>query len=135
MLILDSNTISYYFRGDPQIVPRLQAIRPADLGVPAIVEYEIRYGLMRLPPEAAAPRLAALKQLLQPMQTLAFDNECAAEAAHIRVELEAAGQPIGPHDTLIAATTLRYQGTLVTRNVREFSRVAGLRWVDWHDTR
>ena len=132
MLILDSNTISYYFRGDPHIVPRLQAVRPADLGVPAIVEYELRYGLMRMPPEAAAPRLAALKQLLQPMQVLAFDSECAAEAARIRVELEAAGIGLGPHDTLIAATALRYQGTLVTRNVREFARVTGLRWVDWH---
>ena len=82
MLILDSNTISYYFQGDPQIVPRLLAIRPADLGVPAIVAYELRYGLLRMPPEAATPRLAALKRLLQPMQVLAFDSECAAEAAH-----------------------------------------------------
>lgn len=133
MFILDSNTISYYFRGDPQVVPRMQAIRPADLRVPAIVEYELQYGLRRFPPEAAAPRLAALKQLLQPMQMLPFDSECAAEAARIRAELEAAGTPIGPHDTLIAATAMRYQGTLVTRNVREFSRVMGLRWVDWNE--
>lgn len=133
MLILDSNTISYYFRGDPQVVPRLQALRPADLGVPAIVEYELRYGLLRLPPEAAAPRLTALAQLLQPMQRLPFDSECATQAARIRADLEAAGTPIGPHDTLIAATALRYQSTLVTRNVREFSRVAGLQCLNWHD--
>ena len=134
MLILDSNTISYYFRGDPQVVPRLQALRPADVGVPAIVEYELRYGLLRLPQEAAAPRLAALAQLLQPMQRLAFDSECAAQAARIRAELEARGTPIGPHDILIAATALRHQSTLVTRNVREFSRVPGLQWINWHDT-
>ena len=133
MLILDSNTISYYFRGDPQVVPRLQAVRPADIGVPAIVEYELRYGLLRMPAVAAAPRLAALAQLLRPMQSLPFDSECAAQAARIRVELEAAGTPIGPHDTLIAATALRYQATMVTRNVREFSRVTGLQWLNWHD--
>ena len=62
MLILDSNTISYYFRGDPLVVPRLQALRPTDVGVPAIVEYELRYGLMRLPPDAAAPRLHGAPQ-------------------------------------------------------------------------
>jgi tRNA(fMet)-specific endonuclease VapC len=133
MLVLDSNTLSYYFRGDPLVVPRLQTQRPADLGVPAIVEYELRYGLMRLPSVAAAPRLAALAQFLLPMQRLPFDSECAAQAARIRVELEALGTPIGPHDTLIAATALRHQATLVTRNVREFSRVAGLQWVNWHD--
>lgn len=132
MLVLDSNTISYYFRGDPLVVPRLQALRPADVGVPAIVEYELRYGLLRLPPQAAAPRLAALVRLLQPLQLLPFDGECAAHAARIRAELETVGTPIGPHDTLIAATALRYQATLVTRNVREFSRVTGLQWVNWH---
>lgn len=134
MLILDTNTISYYFRGDPQVVPRLQAQRPADLGVPAIVEYELRYGLLRLPPEAAAPRLAALSNLLRPMQRLPFDSGCAAQAARIRAELENAGTPIGPHDILIAATALHHQATLVTRNVREFGRVAGLQWLNWHET-
>ncbi len=134
MLILDSNTVSYYFRGDPQVVPRLQALPPADIGVPAIVEYELRYGLLRLPPQAAEPRLLALTQLLRPMQMLPFDSECAAQAARIRAALEASGTPIGPHDTLIAATALRYQATLVTRNVREFSRVPSLQWVNWHDS-
>lgn len=132
MLVLDSNTISYYFRGDPQVVPRLQALRPTDFGVSAIVEYELRYGLLRLPNDVAAPRLAALAQLLRPMQLLPFDSECATHAARIRVELEAAGTPIGPHDTLIAATVLRHQATLVTRNVREFSRVLGLQCLNWH---
>ena len=134
MLVLDSNTISYYFRGDPQVVPRLQGLRPAELGVPTIVEYELRYGLLRLPQEAATPRLAALAQFLQPMQMLPFDSECAAVAARIRADLESAGTPIGPHDTLIAATALRHQATLVTRNVREFARVPGLQWVNWHET-
>jgi len=132
MLMLDTNTISYYFRGDPQVVPRLQAVPPAEIGVPAIVEYELRFGLLRLPPQAAAPRLEALAQLLRPMQVLPFDSACAAHAASIRVALEAAGTPIGPHDTLIAATALRHQATLVTRNVREFSRVPGLQCLNWH---
>ena len=132
MWVLDSNTISYYFRGDPQVVSRLQALPPAQIGVPAIVEYELRYGLLRLAREAATPRLAALATLLRPMQILPFDSECAAHAARIRAELEAAGTPIGPHETLIAATALRHQATLVTRNVREFSCVPGLLWVNWH---
>ena len=132
MFILDSNTISYYFRGDPQVAPRLQALSPADIGVPAIVEYELRYGLMRLPPEAAAPRMAALDQLLKPVSILPFDSACAMLAARLRADLDASGTPIGAHDVLIAATALRHQAALVTRNVREFSRVRGLHWVNWH---
>lgn len=132
MLILDSNAISYYFRGDPQVVPRLQALQPIDIAVPAIVVYELRYDLLRLTLDAAQPRLDALAKFLRPLQVLPFDTECAAHAARIRVTLEAAGTPIGPHDTLIAATALRHQATLVTRNVREFSCVPGLQWVNWH---
>lgn len=133
MFLLDSNTISDYFRGDPLVVPRLQALSPADVGVPAIVEYELRSALMRLPAEAAHPRLEALTALLRPLQIVPFDSECAAQAARIRGALEAAGTPIGPHDTLIAATALRHQATLITRNGREFSRVSGLQWLNWHD--
>jgi tRNA(fMet)-specific endonuclease VapC len=78
------------------VVPHLQALSPADIGVPAIVEYELRCGLLRLPPDAADPRLAALAALLRPMQVLPFDSECAFHAARIRAVLEAAGTPIGP---------------------------------------
>ncbi|WP_298428583.1 PIN domain-containing protein [Ottowia sp.] len=131
MWVLDTNTISYYFRGEPQVVQRLQAQRPAEIGVPAIVVYELRYGLARLPPEAAAPRTAALNAFLRAVQTLPFDAACAEQAATLRAALEAQGQPIGPHDTLIAATAIAQQAPLVTRNVREFARVAGLRVVNW----
>ena len=62
-------------------------------------------------------------------------NGCVIDPVQFKkeiAELEAGGTPIGPHDTLIAATALRHQAILVTRNEREFSRVAGLQWVNWH---
>jgi tRNA(fMet)-specific endonuclease VapC len=132
MLILDSNAISYYYAATRWW---LQALSPAELGLPAIVEYELHDGVLRLPPEAANPHLAALAALLRPMQVLPFDSECAVYAARIRAELEAAGIPIGPHNTLIAATALHHQATLVTRNVREYSRVQCLQWLNWHEAR
>jgi tRNA(fMet)-specific endonuclease VapC len=132
MLVLDTNTISHYFRGDPKVVGHMQAIRPSELGVPAIVEYELRYGLLQLPSPAGSQRLEALAQLLAPMQRLPFDSQCASHAARIRADLEHLGTPIGAHDILIAATAFRHQIPLVTRNTREFSRVRGLQCIDWH---
>ena len=55
----------------------------------------------------------------------------AVVAGDLRATLEAAGTPIGPYDLLIAAQALRADATLVTANVKEFGRVAGLRWQDW----
>ena len=133
MFALDTNTISYYFRGDPQVVPRIHALPPARLTVPSVVVYELRYGLMRLPPAAAQPRMNALDRFLSALAVLDFDEACARVAATLRARLEAEGQPIGPHDLLIAATALRHGTALVTRNVAEFSRVHGLEVVNWHD--
>ncbi|MEZ4591976.1 MAG: PIN domain-containing protein [Chloroflexota bacterium] len=62
----------------------------------------------------------------------AFWRMEARQAAQIRATLEKAGQPIGPYDLLIAGTALAHNHTLVTHNVKEFSRVAGLQLEDWY---
>ena len=38
---------------------------------------------------------------------------------------------IGPNDLLIAAIAVVHGATLITHNVREFSRVVGLTYEDW----
>ena len=53
--------------------------------------------------------------------------------AELRAHLERAGTPIGPHDLLIAAHALALDLTLVTDNLREFSRVPDLRVENWLD--
>jgi tRNA(fMet)-specific endonuclease VapC len=132
VLVLDTNTVSYYLRGDPQVVPRLQALAPGEAGISAIVEYELRYGFARLPAQARR-RQDSLLAVLRALRTLPFDSACAEHAAAIRAELETAGTPIGPHDVLIAATARCHGGVLVTRNTREFARVPGLRLQNWHE--
>lgn len=66
------------------------------------------------------------------MTVLPFGLEEARAAARIRVDLESRGEPIGPHDTLIAATAVAAGGILVTHNTKEFSRVGKLRLEDWY---
>lgn len=39
--------------------------------------------------------------------------------------------PVGPNDLLIAATVLANNGTLITHNTKEFSRIEDLRVEDW----
>ena len=38
---------------------------------------------------------------------------------------------IGANDLLIAATAVSFELTLVTHNLREFSRIKGLKLEDW----
>ena len=49
----------------------------------------------------------------------------------LRADLEKRGTTIGPNDMLIAAHALMLDCVVVTANVREFSRVHGLRVENW----
>lgn len=49
----------------------------------------------------------------------------------IRAELARAGTPIGAYDLLLAGHAGALPATLVTHNVREFSRVVDLPVEDW----
>ncbi|MDA0582524.1 VapC toxin family PIN domain ribonuclease, partial [Acinetobacter baumannii] len=62
---------------------------------------------------------------------LPLDIPADAEYAGIRAELEAAGQPIGMNDLLIAAHAYALSLTLVTDNTREFGRIRGLSVENW----
>ena len=129
--VLDTNTVSYFFRGEGGVADRLLATPPRDIALSAVTSYELRFGVARVP---KAKRLAAqLETLLAWVTILPFDDSVAQVAANIRVELERAGQPIGPLDVLIAATNLAANGVLITRNVAEFRRVPGLKLQNWYE--
>jgi tRNA(fMet)-specific endonuclease VapC len=49
----------------------------------------------------------------------------------VRAQLEKAGTPIGPLDTMIASHALSLQLTVITDNEREFRRVSGLKVQNW----
>lgn len=65
------------------------------------------------------------------IQHVPFDSAAATAAARIRIELERQGSAIGPLDVLIAGTALSRGANLVTNNTAEFSRIPGLRLLDW----
>ena len=70
---------------------------------------------------------AVFLQFLQGVRVLGISRQVARRAARVRGALRRLGQPIGQHDTLIAATALQHNLTLVTRNMSHFSRVPNLR--------
>jgi tRNA(fMet)-specific endonuclease VapC len=65
------------------------------------------------------------------LDVLGFDADGAAHAAEIRASLERAGRSIGAYDVLIAGHARSRGLVVVTSNMREFSRVEGLRAEDW----
>lgn len=130
MFVLDTNTISYFFRGEGRVAERLTAVSPSDIALPTIVLFELEVGIAKS--KNAARRREQLDQAISAIRVLPLGRTEARAAAVLRARLESAGTPIGPYDVLIAGTALAYGATLVTRNTREFARVPGLSLEDWY---
>ena len=81
--------------------------------------------------EVRAKRSAFVEALLERFPLLPIDLTTARAHAQVWAELAAAGKMIGPNDLWLAATGLAHGLTMVTANVREFTRVPGLAVEVW----
>jgi tRNA(fMet)-specific endonuclease VapC len=131
MFVLDTNTVIDYFKGRGKVAEKLLSVAPREVALPAVVAYEVWVGV--LGSQNAKRRQTQYEQFLSTIEVIPFDAATGRRAAELRHALERRGESIGPLDTLIAGTALARGATLVTRNIKEFGRVAGLETVNWHD--
>ncbi len=93
---------------------------------------EIRLGC-RLVPHGEAKWRSMLAKVLSCVTVLDFTYAAAIRAGELRGERKQAGTPVGYEDGLIAAAALVADLTFVTRNVRHFDHVAGLKVENWFE--
>ena len=119
--LLDSN-ICIYILGDARSASalRLGACRPGEAAASAITYAEVIRGL-RLRDATAS---AALDAFFRIVPILPFDEAAARSYGSIPFKR-------GTFDRLIAAHALALDVTFVTRNVRDFRDVPGLKLEDW----
>ncbi len=130
LYLLDTNICIRYLNQRSEIlIQKLASQDPRNVVVCSVVKAELFFGAMK----SNNPQQSLQKQeaFLAPYVSLPFDDMAAITYADIRAHLEQQGTPIGPNDLLIAAIALAHDLTLVTNNIREFSRVPRLRFEDW----
>lgn len=128
--LLDTNAvIALVTRRSEPLLRRVGAAAPGTLAVSAIVAHELYFGAYRS--QKVEFNLETLRLLLADLVVLDLDREDARAAGEIRAALARQGTPIGPYDVLIAGQAKARGLTLVTGNVAECQRVAGLRIEDW----
>lgn len=128
--MLDTNIIVYAKNNRlAGVFERFMEYDPSELSVSAITMAELEYGVQR----SSRPwqNQLALMLFLSRIAILPFDDMAAREYGVIRAELARIGQPIGGNDLLIAAHAKALGLTLITNNMREFARVAGLKVENW----
>jgi tRNA(fMet)-specific endonuclease VapC len=131
--LLDTNTCIYIInKKPPSAVNRIRSKHPDEVSISAITIAELEYGVHRS--KHIDQNRIALLEFLVPFTILDFDQSAAAVYGSVRASLQREGTPIGPMDLLLAAQALSQQTILVTNNVREFRRVAGLQIENWIGT-
>lgn len=126
--LLDTDTVSYALRGEGQVARRITAHKPSELCISAISLAELRYGADR----KGSRRLHSLiDTFTTAVEVVGFGEEAALEFGRIGTVLADRGAPIGEFDVLIAAHAASLRCTLVTNNLRYFSKVPGLAVENW----
>ena len=127
--LLDTNILSDLIRHPVGLVARrVEQVGQKEILTSIIVAAELRYGCAK---KGSSKLLERVQGLLETIPVLPLDMPTDAQYGLIRAELEAAGQPIGMNDLLIASHALALGLTLVTDNTSEFSRVRGLKVENW----
>ncbi len=137
--LLDTNVFSEWTRPrpDPGVVAWLAAADEDRIRLSVITLAELRHGVERLGNGARRVRLEAWLAKELPTRfysrVLPVDEETADLCGRCLARAQAIGRPANTMDAFIAATALRNNLVLVTRNTDDFEKL-GVRLVNpWHE--
>ncbi|MCS6920046.1 MAG: PIN domain-containing protein [Fimbriimonadales bacterium] len=131
--LLDTDVVIEVIRGDTALATHLIQVQQA--GEPvylhALSYYETKRGLLRA---AATRQIHAFERLCQALPLITLTPESLDIAAQIYADLSDTGQVLGDADILIASSAIAEGLTVVSRNLRHYTRIPNLRVVSWRQT-
>ncbi|WP_250939323.1 type II toxin-antitoxin system VapC family toxin [Allorhizobium sonneratiae] len=127
--MLDTNIISDVVRNPMgRAADIVHDLKHDDICLSSIALSEILFGIEGRGSERLTRRVEGV---LERITVIAYDDLAARHYAEIRTTLERQGRMIGSNDLFIAAHARALDMVLVTNNIREFSRVSGLKLENW----
>jgi tRNA(fMet)-specific endonuclease VapC len=130
--LIDASILIESERGRLDLERHLTPRQQEEFFLSVITASELLHGVHRaVQPEVRTKRSAFVEAILERFPLLPVDLNTARAHAQLWATLAAAGMMIGPHDLWLAATCIAHGLTMVTANVREFTRVPGLAVEVW----
>ncbi|HEX6454932.1 MAG TPA: PIN domain-containing protein [Solirubrobacterales bacterium] len=120
--LVDANVLSEATRPDPdpRVVSWLRH-NERSIVVDPVVLGEVRFGILLLAPGARRAELERwFEQGVARIECLPWDSTVGLRWAQLLADLRRAGRPMSIKDSLIAASALTHDLTLVTLNQRDF---------------
>ncbi len=127
---LDTNIVIFCLRGkSPAAMRKIMGTPAAAIKVPFQVKAELLHGAAKS--NKPLEGRTAVINFIAPFEVILPSDDILERYVTTRLELEKAGLIISEADLWIAATALSGGGTMVTNNMKEFTRVPGLMVEDW----
>ena len=128
--LIDTDILSYFFRGDEQVATRFKAYiaEHERINLSIITYYEILSGLRH---RDAHRQLSNFMEFVEENTIVPLTKVAVEYAAAIYAETRSQGTPVDDIDLLIAGIAMEHGWTLVTHNLSHFEKIAGLDIEDW----
>lgn len=127
--MLDTNIVIYVIKRRPPEILEVFNRHAGQMCVSAVTEAELIHGAEKS--ERREHNLRQVEDFTSRLEVLDYGRKAAGHYGDIRANLERKGKTIGINDLHISAHARSEGLILVTNNLREFDRVAGLRTENW----
>ena len=129
--ILDSDTWIEYFHHRSGVGAHIAQVPKDEIFTSEVSIAELTYGALHS--QNVEKHLREPEMIRKNFQVLPIVNDWARDYAESRHALTSKGIIIGDMDILIAVTARHHGLTLVTHNTKHFSKIPGIKCVDWVD--
>ena len=128
--IIDTDTLSYFFRNNKNVVKKLDKYLTefGFINISIVTYYEVLNGLYF---KDAKNQIKKFEKFVELNEVLPLNEEIARKAAEIYANLRKQGKIIGHNDVLIASTAIVNNKTLITNNEKHFNLINDLKIDNW----
>ena len=129
MYLLDTDTVSYFLRGNPCVIENFKAHRGYPKALSVITYGELMYGCRKS--QYVVQNLNRVKQLVENYPMIDVTRPIAECFGEVKAYLAKSGTPVDEFDLLIGCTALTMNYAVVTNNVKHYQKIPGLEVINW----
>ena len=128
--MLDTNICIYIAKNQPEcVLHKFENLSVGEVGMSTITYGELMFGCHKS--KHSKKTKTMIEKLAGLIPALPIPIEAGNIYGEIRTKLEEVGKPIGNNDLWIAAHAMSMNLTLVSNNLKEFSRIKKLKLDNW----
>lgn len=130
--LVDTDILSYYFRGDTKVVERFRDyLKEFDqINISIVTYYEVLGGLKF---KEAGKQIRDFEEFIKNNNIIHISEESAKISGDIYADLRRRGITIGTSDILIAGIAIENGLTLITNNEKHYEPIPELKIENWRN--